>query len=165
MKLIKRFLSIVLAVCTAASLAVTAHAETTTKIKIDDSRFEGKTWEEVVTQYMIEHDLDEEDIALGYRNLVTGEEHYVNADKYNVAASLYKVPLNMVFTERISKGEMTFDDKVKGVVYSKLIEGSIVESNNEFSDYLRAGLGGYPDYRRFFCPYMGEDADTVDEKI
>ena len=58
MKLMKRFLSIVLAVCTAASLAVTAHAETTTKIKIDDSRFEGKTWEEVVTQYMIEHDLD-----------------------------------------------------------------------------------------------------------
>ena len=165
MKLMKRFLSIVLAVCTAASLAVTAHAETTTKIKIDDSRFEGKTWEEVVTQYMIEHDLDEEDIALGYRNLVTGEEHYVNADKYNVAASLYKVPLNMVYTERISKGEMTFDDKVKGVVYSKLIEGSIVESNNEFSDYLRAGLGGYPDYRRFFCPYMGEDADTVDEKF
>ncbi|MBR4077172.1 MAG: hypothetical protein IKK17_01050, partial [Oscillospiraceae bacterium] len=65
----------------------------------------------------------------------------------------------------ISKGEMTFDDKVKGVVYSKLIEGSIVESNNEFSDYLRSGLGGYPDYRRFFCPYMGEDADTVDEKF
>ena len=71
----------------------------------------------------------------------------------------------MVYTERISKGEMTFDDKVKGVVYSKLIEGSIVESNNEFSDYLRSGLGGYPDYRRFFCPYMGEDADTVDEKF
>lgn len=164
MKLIKRFLSIVLAVCTAASLAVTAHAETTTKIKIDDSRFEGKTWEEVVAQYMEEHDLTEDKIALGYRNLVTGEEHYINADQYNVAASLYKVPLNMVFTERISKGEMTFDDKVKGVVYSKLMQGSIVESNNEFSDYLRAELGGYPDYRRTFCPYIGEDADTVDAK-
>lgn len=165
MKLMKRFLSIVLAVCTAASLAVTAHAETTTKIKIDDSRFEGKTWEEVVAQYMDEHDLSEENIALGYRNLVTGEEHYLNADQYNVAASLYKVPLNMVFTERISKGEMTFDDKVKGVVYSKLMQGSIVESNNEFSDYLRAELGGYPDYRRYFCAYMGEDADTVDAKF
>ena len=165
MKLMKRFLSLVLAVCTAASLAVTAHAETTTKIKIDDSRFEGKTWEEVVAQYMDEHDLDASNIALGYRNLVTGEEHYVNADQYNVAASLYKVPLNMVYTERISKGEMTFDDKVKGVVYSKLIQGSIVEFNNEFSDYLRAGLGGYPDYRRYFCAYMGEDADTVDAKF
>lgn len=165
MKLMKRVLSLVLAVCTAASLAITAHAETTTKIKIDDSRFEGKTWEEVVAQYMEEHDLSESKIALGYKNLVTGEEHFLNADEYNVAASLYKVPLNMVYTERISKGEMTFDDKVSGVVYSKLIEGSIVESNNEFSDYLRSGLGGYPTYRRYFCAYMGEDPDTVDAKF
>lgn len=165
MKLMKRVLSLVLAVCTAASLAVTAHATTTTKIKIDDSRFEGKTWEEVVAQYMEEHDLSESNIALGYKNLVTGEEHYLNADQYNVAASLYKVPLNMVYTERISKGEMTFDDTVSGVVYSKLIEGSIVDSNNEFSDYLRSGLGGYPTYRRYFCEYMGEDPDEVDEKF
>ena len=165
MKLFKRALSFVLAVCTAASLAVTAHAETTTKIQIDDSRFEGKTWEEVVAQYMEEHDLTENKIALGYKNLVTGEEHYLNADQYNVAASLYKVPLNMVYTERISKGEMTFDDQVRGVVYSKLIAGSIVESNNEFSDYLRSGLGGYPTYRRYFCEYMGENADEVDAKF
>ena len=165
MKFIKRMMSLLLAVCTAASLAVTAHAETTTKIAIDDSRFEGKTWEEVVAQYMDEHDLTESKIALGYKNLVTGEEHYINADEYKTAASLYKVPLNMVYTELISKGEMTFDDEVRGVVYSKLIAGSIVESNNEFSDYLRSGLGGYPTYRRYFCEYMGENADEVSYKF
>lgn len=165
MKYIKRVLSFVLAVCTAASLAVTAHAETTTQIAIDDSRFEGKTWEEVVAQYMDEHDLTDTKIALGYKNLVTGEEHYINADEYYTAASLYKVPLNMVYTERISKGEMTFEDEVRGVAYSKLIAGSIVESNNEFSDYLRSGLGGYPTYRRYFCEYMGEDADEVSSKF
>jgi len=165
MKYIKRVLSFVLAVCTAASLAMTAHAETTTQIAIDDSRFEGKTWEEVVAQYMDEHDLVDTKIALGYKNLVTGEEHYINADEYKTAASLYKVPLNMVYTERISKGEMTFDDQVRGVVYSRLIAGSIVESNNEFSDYLRSGLGGYPTYRRYFCEYMGENADEVEYKF
>lgn len=165
MKFIKRTVSLVLAVITAASLAMTAHATTTTQIKIDDSRFEGKTWEEVVKQYMDEHDLVDTKIALGYKNLVTGEEHYINADEYKTAASLYKVPLNMVYTERISKGEMTFEDKVRGVVYSKLIAGSIVESNNEFSDYLRSGLGGYPTYRRYFCDYMGENADEVSSKF
>lgn len=165
MKFMKKALSILLAVCTAASLMVTAHAETTTQIKIDDSRFEGKTWDEVVAQYMDEHDLTDTKIGLGYKNLVTGEEHYLNEDTYYTAASLYKVPLNMVYTERISKGEMTFDDKVRGVVYSKLIAGSIVESNNEFSDYLRSGLGGYPTYRRYFCAYMGEDPDTVSAKF
>ena len=165
MKLMKRVLSFALAVCTAASLAITAHATTTTQIKIDDSRFEGRTWEEVVHEYMVEHDLTEKGIALGYKNLVTGEEHYINGDTYNVAASLYKVPLNMVYAERISKGEMTFDDKVSGVVYSKLMEGSIVASNNEFSDYLRAGLGGYPTYREYFTQYFGAKPDEVDEKF
>lgn len=165
MKYIKRVLSLVLAMCTAASLVITAHAETTTQIAIDDSRFEGKTWEEVVAQYMEEHDLVDTKIALGYKNLVTGEEHYINADEYKTAASLYKVPLNMVYTERISKGEMTFDDKVRGVEYSRLITGSIVQSNNEFSDYLRSGLGGYPTYRRYFCEYMGENADEVSYKF
>ena len=165
MKYIKRVLSLVLAMCTAASLVITAHAETTTQIAIDDSRFEGKTWEEVVAQYMEEHDLVDTKIALGYKNLVTGEEHYINADEYKTAASLYKVPLNMVYTERISKGEMTFDDKVRGVEYSRLIAGSIVQSNNEFSDYLRSGLGGYPTYRRYFCEYMGENADEVSYKF
>ena len=165
MKLMKRVMSFALAVCTAASLAITAHATTTTQIKIDDSRFEDKTWEEVVHQYMVEHDLTESGIALGYKNLVTGEEHYINADEYNVAASLYKVPLNMVYAERISKGEMTFDDKVSGVVYSKLMEGSIVASNNEFSDYLRAGLGGYPTYREHFTQYFGQKPDEVDAKF
>jgi len=165
MKYIKRVLSFVLAVCTAASLTVTAHAETTTQIAIDDSRFEGKTWEEVVAQYMDEHDLTDNKIALGYKNLVTGEEHFINADEYYTAASLYKVPLNMVYTERISKGEMTFEDEVRGVAYSKLMAGSIVESNNEFSDYLRSGLGGYPTYRRYFCEYMGENADEVSSKF
>ena len=165
MKYIKRVLSMILAVCTAASLVITAHAETTTQIAIDDSRFEGKTWEEVVAQYMEEHDLTDTKIALGYKNLVTGEEHFINADEYYTAASLYKVPLNMVYTERVSKGEMTFDDQVRGVPYSKLIAGSIVESNNEFSDYLRSGLGGYPTYRRYFCEYMGENADEVSYKF
>lgn len=165
MKYIKRVLSFVLAVCTAASLTVTAHAETTTQIAIDDSRFEGKTWEEVVAQYMDEHDLTDTKIALGYKNLVTGEEYFLNGDEYYTAASLYKVPLNMVYTERISKGEMTFEDEVRGVAYSKLMAGSIVESNNEFSDYLRSGLGGYPTYRRYFCDYMGENADEVSAKF
>lgn len=163
MKTLKRVLSLLLALCTALSLTVTAHA--TDEIEIDDSRFQGKTWDEVVQDYMTEHGLSADKIALGYKNLVTGEEHYLNGDQYNTAASLYKVPLNMVYTERISKGEMTFEDKVRGVPYSKLIAGSIVESNNEFSDYLRSGLGGYPKYRRYFAPYMGEDPDQVSQKF
>ncbi len=165
MKAMKRIICLLMTVCIASSLVISGHAVISEPIQIDDSRFEGKTWEEVVQQFMDEHDLTADKVSLGYKNLVTGEEHYINADKYEVAASLYKVPLNMVFTERISKGEMTFTDNVRGVQYEKLMKGSIVESNNEFSDYLRSALGGYPTYRRYFAEYMGEDADTVDQKF
>jgi len=162
MKLIKRMLSLLLTVCIAMSMAVTAYAA---EEENTEDKFKDKTWEEVVAEFMAEYNLTEKNVAFGYKNLVTGEEHYINADTYQTAASLYKVPLNMVYTERISKGEMTFEDKVRGVPYSKLMQGSIVESNNEFSDYLRSGLGGYPTYRRYFCEYMGEDADTVSSKF
>ncbi|MBP3654885.1 MAG: hypothetical protein J6J04_05630 [Oscillospiraceae bacterium] len=164
MKYLKRVLSFALALCTAASLVVGVHAADETETQ-DDARFKDKTWEEVMDEFMTQYGLSENNIAVGYMNLVTGEEHYIAGDTYMVAASMYKVPLNMVYTERISKGEMTFDDKVSGVAYSKLMQGSIVESNNEFSDYLRAGLGGYPTYRRYFCEYMGEDPDTVSQKF
>jgi len=161
MKFMKRVLSLILVACTALSLVVTAHAEETD----DDKRFKDKTWEEVVQDFLHTYNTDESKVALGYLNLVTGEEHYVNADEYMVAASMYKVPLNMVYAERVSKGEMTWDSTVSGVQLAKLTRGSIVASNNEFSDYLRAGLGGYPTYRRYFAEYMGEDPDTVDEKF
>lgn len=162
MKFMKRVLSLILVLCMAMSLVLTAHAEETNE---DDERFKDKTWEEVVDAFLKEHNTNENSVALGYMNLITGEEEYVNPDEYMVAASMYKVPLNMVYAERIANGEMDWDTLVSGVPYSKLMQGSIVASNNEFSDYLRKGLGGYPTYRRYFAEYMGEDPDTVDEKF
>ena len=160
MKFMKRVLSLILVLCTVLSLSLTAFATDTTDE--DDARFKDKTWEQVVAEFMATYNVKEDSIAFGYLNLVTGEEHYINADTYMVAASMYKVPLNMVYAERVSKGEMTWDSPVSGVELAKLMRGSIVASNNEFSDYLRSGLGGFPTYRRHLAPYLGEDPDTVD---
>ena len=161
---IKRVVGFILVVCTIIMLPITTKAQTT-RIQIDDKRFEGKTWEAVVRQYMAEHNLNEKNIALGYKNLITGETHFLNGDEYHVGASLYKVPLNMVFTERISKGEMTFDTKINGVPYSTLIRGSLVASNNEYSYYLRDELGGVPEYRKEIVEYMVEGECSEEEKI
>ena len=70
----------------------------------DDERFKDKTWDEVIDQFLTEHNIDPEDVALGYRNTVTGEEHFLNGDTYLVAGSMYKVPLNMIYTEKIHNG-------------------------------------------------------------
>jgi len=76
MKLIKRMLSLLLTVCIAMSMAVTAYAA---EEENTEDKFKDKTWEEVVAEFMAEYKLTEKNVAFGYKNLVTGEEHYINA--------------------------------------------------------------------------------------
>ena len=73
MKYLKRVLSFALALCTAASLVVGVHAADETETQ-DDARFKDKTWEEVMDEFMTQYGLSENNIAVGYMNLVTGEE-------------------------------------------------------------------------------------------
>ena len=97
----KRAAGFAAALCLLLALlcAVPAHAAD------DDDRFQGKTWDEVVEVFLSERGIDPEKVALGYRNTVTGEEHFLNGDIYHMAASMQKVPLNMVYTERVRSGE------------------------------------------------------------
>ena len=169
MKLLKRLMSLVLALCMALSLMVSVHAEepdtdaTAESEFQEDERFKDKTWNEIIDDFLAEHGTDPDRIALGYVNLVTGEEQYHRGDEYMVAASMYKVPLNMVYAERISKGEMDWNTPIRGVSYTKLMRGSIIDSNNEFSDYLRKHLGTYREYRNIIAPLMGVDINNVDD--
>ena len=113
---------------------------------------------------LTEHNIDPEDVALGYRNTVTGED-FLNGDTYLVAGGMYKVPLNMIYTEKIHNGEMTMDDTIAGVKYSKLLEWTIINSDNDMAKLLWKNLGTYRHYRELIAPYMGEDAETVDAKF
>ena len=156
MKRIKQFLCAAAALCLLLTLMPAARAA------YGEETFEGKTWEEVVAGLMDEYHVDPERVAMGYYNTVTGETHYHRGDQYMVAASMYKVPLNMVFTERIANGEMDWTSIVGGYRYERVLEMSIVNSDNEISETLWNRLGGYQKYRKAICPYMGVDPDTVD---
>ena len=48
----------------------------------DDARFAGRSWEEIVDEFLAEHHADPASVACGWCNTVTGEEHYHNADRY-----------------------------------------------------------------------------------
>lgn len=137
-----------------------------------DFSYEDKSWEQVVEELFERYDVQEEKIGLGYYNLVTGEEHYINADQYMIAGSMFKVPLNMLFTEKVGKGELALDDLIGGYRYSELLKGSIVHSNNDYAKILWNEAGRwienentvYHRYRELIAPYMGEDPENVDEK-
>lgn len=124
------------------------------------------SWDKLIADFLDKYEDRNKScsITLGYRNLVTGEEHFYKGGEYMVACSMYKVPLNMYFTEKVYNGEIDWDTEIGGVKYSDILEGSIVRSSNSKSELLINEIGTYNDYRRAICQYMGEDPDTVDAK-
>ena len=123
-------------ICAATALCLLLALFPSARAAHDDAAFEGKTWEDVVGTLMEEYGVDPDRVAMGYCNTVTGETHYHRGDAYMVTASMYKVPLNMVFAERVSKGEMSWDTKISGLPYSTLLEWTILNSDNDAAKKL-----------------------------
>ena len=131
-------------------------------------------WETRLLLMLQEHDANPDTIGAGYYNFATGEEHYYNGDQYRVSGSMYKVPLNMLFLDWIAEGKITLDESIGGYRYAQLLEGTIIDSNNEYAkllwDYAGATIETNPAstlyhrYRILIAPIMGEDPDNVDEK-
>ena len=118
--------------------------------------------DELLLPLLEEYYAPKEDVYLGCMNLVTGEEHYWQPDKFVIAASMYKVPLNMVYLDQMASGELVWEEKFHFYKYEELLERSIVDSNNEAAGVLWSELGTYEQYRAIIAPYMGIDVDTVD---
>ena len=167
MKRMKKALWLCLLVLLLVSLLPAAFAEDAEPE--GDARFEGRSWEEITEEFVAAAGADESKVSIGYCNTVTGEEHYYAGDRYRDAGSMFKVPLNMIFCERIAAGELDWDDNIRGYTYKYLLHTTIVDSNNENAKLLWLEVGKsenrpYPFYRRAIAPYMGVDPDNVDEK-
>ncbi len=125
---------------------------------------EADDWDSIIEQFLADHKVSPEQVAIGFYNTVTGEEHYLRGDEYMETGSTYKVPLNMVYAERIYNGEMNFDTRVAGAKYEFLQYITIVHSNNEYATYLWKELGEYGTFRDAIAGYMGVDPATVEPK-
>ena len=118
-------------------------------------RFEGKTTAEIFDEFGAEHRVTENTVGFCYYNTVSGDEYVYNGDRFIVAGSLYKLPLNMYFCDRIYEGEMDWDTMLFGRKYSEIIDWSVTYSSNGISELLQQELGPYPTYRRTISPYVG----------
>lgn len=167
-KMMKQLICLLAVLCLLLPSAVSAAAEETEKPEAEgDERFEGKTWEQVIDEFLEQHYANVDGVGLGYYNTVTGEEEYHNPDTYFVAASMFKVPLNMLYCEMVSNGEIDWDTNIWGYSYEYLLEGTIIDSNNDLAEKLWRAYGvgqnvPYRYYREKIAPYMGEDPDNVD---
>lgn len=154
----RKFVTLFLVFC--LLLSVPAYAAEKTEYS-----FEGKSWETVIEEFFTEHGIDPNTLAFGYYNTVTGEEHYHNADKYMIAASVYKLPLNMYYSEMVYNGEIEWTTTYGDLTYEAIQKSSIESSNNELSEMLQHHIGSYQQYRSAIAPYCGVSTDDMNQRF
>jgi len=163
MRQIRKLLCAFAALCLLLSLPAAASAADSEM----DALYRDKSWEEVVQTLLDKYAVAPASVTMGYYNTVTGEEHYFNGDQYMVSGSMYKVPLNMAFAEKVAAGEMSWDDEIGAYTLGGLRDETIIYSNNDLARTLWTKLSnnvGYHRYREIIAPLMGEDAETVNQK-
>lgn len=120
------------------------------------------TMETVVQALMAEYDLNEGNFSLCYYNTVTGESYEFNPDAWMVAASTYKLPLNLYYYEQEAAGLIDPESAVSGVPLPTIHYRSIVESNNELSHALIYNLGTFRQYKQLMLEtYSDYDLNLV----
>ena len=104
----------------------TAYADTEELSVIDPAELDA-----LMEDFIAEHEIDGDNISIGYCYTATGERWYYNRDKWYYAGSMYKVPLMMLMAEKVKSGEITEDTDVE-----------IREEDLKVDTYRSGGAGG-----------------------
>ena len=118
----------------------------------------------ILADYMAEMGLNEKNFSLSYYNTVTGEHYAFNDKKFMVAASTFKLPLNMYYYEMEWAGEIEPDAYLPkaGVRLNVAHELSMVDSNNEVSIGMLYSLGDFPVYKEKMRKYFTMAEEEID---
>jgi len=120
-----------------------------------------ENWDAITAAVLEKYGVSTDSIHAGYRNLITGEEHYINGDEYAVAASMFKVPLCMCVTEELNKGNIDWSIYEQYFTFEEVRDRVLIDSSNEQAYFLcDTFLGGYNEFRIKTAPYMGVDPNT-----
>ena len=79
-------------------------------------------WDQITAAVLEAYGVSPDNVRAGYRNLVTGEEHYLNGDEYTVAASMFKVPLCMIIADKVQQGELDWSTDLGGISVKDLMD-------------------------------------------
>lgn len=123
-----------------------------------------------------------------YYDLTTGKKISINGNKICTAASTYKVGMNMVAYNWVREGKLSLSEGLsyKNIYYEegtgilqgqinttlknpvkvqKLLDYSIIYSDNIATKMIQARLGGGQAVRKAVCDMTGITVDTVNNKI
>lgn len=118
--------------------------------------FSDLTLEDAVAEFRAAYNLTEQNFSVSYLNTVTGEAYTYNDETMMVAASTYKLPLNMYYYEMERQG-LVAPDAYIGRIGATLDDAhyqSLVLSNNEVSIGMLYNLGEFRDYKELMRKYF-----------
>lgn len=119
--------------------------------------------DQIVDQFRAEYGLDETNFSMSYYATGTGERYDFASEVYRTAASIYKLPLNMVYYEKRAAGQLSGDSTIDGYALDYMQEQSIVWSNNELSEAMLyhvvdgSSANSFREYRDYMTRYCEQD--------
>lgn len=157
-----RFLSAVLALvlllgCAGSALGHESDADA-------EARFAGRTLEGLTAAFMEQHQLSDSQFSVSYYNTATQEYFGRNDTQMMVAASTYKVPLNLYYYQMEASGEIDADAYIPGAGTTLDVahEQSLVNSNNDISEGMLYHLGRFYEYKQAMLTLFTLTEDEVD---
>lgn len=140
-----------------AAVCAPACAEAPSPEETADTR----TLAQVVDELREEYRLNETNFSVSYYNTVTGESYAWNDTYMMLAASTYKLPLNLYYYELERAGTLDADSPIGGTTLANAHFRSIVNSENEISHAMIDAIGSFPEYKQAMRKYF----DMRDEEI
>ena len=137
----------------------------TTGVSAADAEPAEDTLEARVAQFMEENYLNEQNFSMSYYNTVTGESYAFEDTHMMVAASTYKLPLNLYYYQQELAGEIAPDALIAGVYrLSDCHYQSLVWSNNEISEAMLYQIGSFQEYKQTMRTFTDMTDDEIDPR-
>ena len=145
----------------------------------DNSQFIDMSLAKDIEAYFQENGIDHEKVAYCITDLEHNIKYSMNEKDEFIAASIYKLPLAMLYYDKVNEGEYTLDSTFTysgymhedaGVIssdygigsqvpLSDLLNDLIIYSDNDAGHILYENLGGWKEYKEAMTKYT----DTISE--
>ena len=119
--------------------------------------------EQAMDEFMAHYQLTENNFCISFYNTVTGESYDFNENKFAMAASTYKLPLNMCFYEMEQAGEIDPNALFlwTGMTLSEVHRQSVLFSNNEVSEAMTGYWNNYYIYKENMRKYSSMPVEEI----
>ena len=127
-----------------------------------DADFSQESLGDAIERYLASRYLSSYSVKIGWCDLQSGEEWYLDGDTFMECASTYKLPLAMIYVDKIAAGELTLDAKIGSYVLGDALENMLVNSHNGSGYILRSHVSeDVMEYRRLQAAYSGLSEDEI----